>query len=163
MNMHNCKGYLCSTAFICLCWWISWPLGGTHDQTFVRFWRKRRECDIMTKLTYHLLTNLNSANCSPLITNSEVSWVCNQGHFFNLENHFQFGKMFFLFFLFCGSSLQNSTQNITHDFVRNFHAWIRNVTLFFAENSSSRVRTLQGVSEESVPHGVSDRRQTKLP
>ncbi|XP_029372361.1 xin actin-binding repeat-containing protein 2 isoform X2 [Echeneis naucrates] len=31
------------------------------------------------------------------------------------------------------------------------------------ENSNSRVRTLQGVSEEGVPHGIADHRQTKLP
>lgn len=31
------------------------------------------------------------------------------------------------------------------------------------ENSNSRVRAVQGVSEEGVPHGVADRRQTKLP
>uniref|UniRef100_A0A3P8SD64 Xin actin binding repeat containing 2 n=1 Tax=Amphiprion percula TaxID=161767 RepID=A0A3P8SD64_AMPPE len=30
-------------------------------------------------------------------------------------------------------------------------------------NSNSRVRTVQGVSEEGVPHGTADRRQTKLP
>ncbi|KAF3706376.1 Xin actin-binding repeat-containing protein 2 Beta-xin Cardiomyopathy-associated protein 3 Xeplin [Channa argus] len=32
-----------------------------------------------------------------------------------------------------------------------------------AENSNSRVRTVQGVSEEGVPHGITDCRQTKLP
>ncbi|XP_060888119.1 xin actin-binding repeat-containing protein 2 isoform X3 [Labrus mixtus] len=31
------------------------------------------------------------------------------------------------------------------------------------ENSSSRVRTVQGVSEEGVPHGIADSRQSKLP
>ncbi|KAM4559745.1 uncharacterized protein xirp2a isoform 2-T2 [Odontesthes bonariensis] len=34
---------------------------------------------------------------------------------------------------------------------------------FVTENSNSRVRTVQGVSEEGVPHGAADSRQTKLP
>ena len=40
---------------------------------------------------------------------------------------------------------------------------IKALPYFFAENSSSRVRTVQGVSEEGVPDGVADRRQTQLP
>lgn len=38
-----------------------------------------------------------------------------------------------------------------------------NVIWCFAENSSSRVRTVQGVSEAGLPHGGADCRQTKLP
>ncbi|XP_014842160.1 PREDICTED: xin actin-binding repeat-containing protein 2 isoform X1 [Poecilia mexicana] len=77
------------------------------------------------------------ASTEEMLKNFQQSWAESQGVFQNL-----------------GFSVteQRTSQTITHQ-----------QETFVAENSSSRVRTVQGMSEESVPHGVSDRRQTKLP
>ncbi|KAM9327862.1 uncharacterized protein xirp2a [Pholidichthys leucotaenia] len=72
-----------------------------------------------------------------LLRNFQQSWAQTQGVFQNL-----------------GFSVteQRSSQIVTHQ-----------QETVVTENSNSRVRTVQGVSEEGVPHGVTDRRQTKLP
>uniref|UniRef100_A0A3B3UBR0 Xin actin binding repeat containing 2 n=1 Tax=Poecilia latipinna TaxID=48699 RepID=A0A3B3UBR0_9TELE len=76
------------------------------------------------------------ASTEEMLKNFQQSWAESQGVFQNL-----------------GFSVteQRTSQTITHQ------------QETFVANSSSRVRTVQGMSEESVPHGVSDRRQTKLP
>ncbi|XP_055083257.1 xin actin-binding repeat-containing protein 2 isoform X2 [Periophthalmus magnuspinnatus] len=78
------------------------------------------------------------ASTEELLRNFQQSWAQSQGVFQNLD---------------FSVTQQRSSQIVTH------HQRETVVT----ENSSSRVRTMQGVSEESVPHGIADRRQTKLP
>ncbi|XP_050921982.1 LOW QUALITY PROTEIN: xin actin-binding repeat-containing protein 2 [Lates calcarifer] len=72
-----------------------------------------------------------------LLRNFQQSWAESQGVFQNL-----------------GFSVteQRTSQIVTHQ-----------QETVVTENSNSRVRAVQGVSEEGVPHGISDRRQTKLP
>uniref|UniRef100_UPI0037E99949 xin actin-binding repeat-containing protein 2 n=1 Tax=Semicossyphus pulcher TaxID=241346 RepID=UPI0037E99949 len=77
------------------------------------------------------------ASTEELLRNFQQSWAESQGVFQNL-----------------GFSVteQRTSQIVTHQ-----------QETVVTENSSSRVRTVQGVSEEGVPHGVADCRQTKLP
>ncbi|XP_034533508.1 xin actin-binding repeat-containing protein 2 [Notolabrus celidotus] len=77
------------------------------------------------------------ASTEELLRNFQQSWAESQGVFQNL-----------------GFSVteQRTSQIITHQ-----------QETVVTENSSSRVRTVQGVSEEGVPHGITDSRQTKLP
>ncbi|XP_044044208.1 xin actin-binding repeat-containing protein 2 isoform X2 [Siniperca chuatsi] len=77
------------------------------------------------------------ASTEELLRNFQQSWAESQGVFQNL-----------------GFSVteQRTSQIVTHQ-----------QETVVTENSSSRVRTVQGVSEESVPHGIADCRQTKLP
>ncbi|XP_019113022.1 xin actin-binding repeat-containing protein 2 isoform X2 [Larimichthys crocea] len=77
------------------------------------------------------------ATTEELLRNFQQSWAESQGVFQNL-----------------GFSVteQRTSQFVTH----------KQETVV-TENSSSRVRTVQGVSEEGVPHGIADCRQTKLP
>ncbi|XP_074520741.1 uncharacterized protein xirp2a [Halichoeres trimaculatus] len=77
------------------------------------------------------------ASTEELLKNFQQSWAESQGVFQNL-----------------GFSVteQRTSQIITHQ-----------QETVVTENSSSRVRTVQGVSEEGVPHGIADSRQTKLP
>ncbi|XP_072317003.1 uncharacterized protein xirp2a [Eucyclogobius newberryi] len=77
------------------------------------------------------------ASTEELLRNFQQSWAQSQGVFQNLD---------------FSVTEQRSSQIVTH------HQQETVVT----ENSSSRVRTVQGMSEESVPHGIADRRQTKL-
>ncbi|XP_074483863.1 uncharacterized protein xirp2a isoform X1 [Sebastes fasciatus] len=72
-----------------------------------------------------------------LLRNFQQSWAESQGVFQNL-----------------GFSVteQRSSQFVTHQ-----------QQTVVTENSSSRVRTVSGMSEEGLPDGVADRRQTKLP
>lgn len=78
-----------------------------------------------------------AATTEELLRNFQQSWAESQGVFQNL-----------------GFSVteQRTSQIVTHQ-----------QQTVMTENSSSRVRTVQGVSEEGLPHGVSDSRQTKLP
>ncbi|XP_061572148.1 xin actin-binding repeat-containing protein 2 isoform X2 [Cololabis saira] len=77
------------------------------------------------------------ASTEELLRNFQQSWAESQGVFQNL-----------------GFSVteQRTSQTVTHQ-----------QETFVTENSNSRVRTVQGVSEEGLPHGVADSRQTKLP
>lgn len=77
------------------------------------------------------------ASTEEMLKSFQQSWAESQGVFQNL-----------------GFSVteQRTSQTITHQ-----------QETFVTENSNSRVRTVQGVSEEGVPHGIPDRRQTKLP
>ncbi|XP_034007256.1 xin actin-binding repeat-containing protein 2 isoform X1 [Trematomus bernacchii] len=77
------------------------------------------------------------ASTEELLRNFQQSWAESQGVFQNL-----------------GFSVteQRTSQIVTHQ-----------QQTVVTENSSSRVRTVQGVSEEGVPDGVADRRQTQLP
>ncbi|XP_041834881.1 xin actin-binding repeat-containing protein 2 [Melanotaenia boesemani] len=77
------------------------------------------------------------ASTEELLRNFQQSWAESQGVFQNL-----------------GFSVteQRTSQVVTHQ-----------QETFVSENSNSRVRAVQGVSEEGVPHGVADRGQTKLP
>ncbi|XP_040888654.1 xin actin-binding repeat-containing protein 2 isoform X2 [Toxotes jaculatrix] len=77
------------------------------------------------------------ASTEELLRNFQQSWAESQGVFQNL-----------------GFSVteQRTSQIVTHQ-----------QETVVTENSNSRVRTVQGVSEEGVPHGIADRRQTKLP
>ncbi|XP_042368809.1 xin actin-binding repeat-containing protein 2 isoform X2 [Plectropomus leopardus] len=77
------------------------------------------------------------ASTEELLRNFQQSWAESQGVFKNL-----------------GFSVteQRTSQIVTHQ-----------QQTVMTENSSSRVRTVQGVSEEGVPDGIADRRQTKLP
>ncbi|XP_038572669.1 xin actin-binding repeat-containing protein 2 isoform X1 [Micropterus salmoides] len=77
------------------------------------------------------------ASTEELLRNFQQSWAESQGVFRNL-----------------GFSVteQRTSQIVTHQ-----------QETVVTENSSSRVRTVQGVSEEGVPHGIADCRQTKLP
>ncbi|XP_038151812.1 xin actin-binding repeat-containing protein 2 [Cyprinodon tularosa] len=77
------------------------------------------------------------ASTEEMLKNFQQSWAESQGVFQNL-----------------GFSVteQRTSQTITHQ-----------QETVVTENSNSRVRAVQGVSEEGVPHGISDRRQTKLP
>ncbi|XP_070711552.1 xin actin-binding repeat-containing protein 2 [Pempheris klunzingeri] len=77
------------------------------------------------------------ASTEELLRNFQQSWAESQGVFQNL-----------------GFSVteQRTSQIVTHQ---------RETVV--TENSSSRVRTVQGVSEEGVPDGIADSRQTKLP
>ncbi|XP_049426574.1 xin actin-binding repeat-containing protein 2 isoform X1 [Epinephelus fuscoguttatus] len=77
------------------------------------------------------------ASTEELLRNFQQSWAESQGVFQNL-----------------GFSVteQRTSQIVTHQ-----------QQTVVTENSSSRVRTVQGVSEEGVPDGVADRGQTKLP
>ncbi|XP_035533353.1 xin actin-binding repeat-containing protein 2 isoform X1 [Morone saxatilis] len=77
------------------------------------------------------------ASTEELLRNFQQSWAESQGVFQNL-----------------GFSV---TEQRTSQFVT------RQQETVVTENSSSRVRTVQGVSEEGVPHGIADCRQTKLP
>nr|XP_015807905.2 xin actin-binding repeat-containing protein 2 isoform X2 [Nothobranchius furzeri] len=77
------------------------------------------------------------ASTEELLRNFQQSWAESQGVFQNLR---------------FSVTEQRTSQVVTHQ-----------QETFVAENSNSRVRTVQGVSEEGVPHGVADRRQTKLP
>ncbi|XP_030013816.1 xin actin-binding repeat-containing protein 2 isoform X2 [Sphaeramia orbicularis] len=76
------------------------------------------------------------ASTEELLRSFQQSWAESQGVFQNL-----------------GFSVteQRTSQIVT-----------RQQETVMTENSSSRVRTMQGLSEEGVPHGISDRRQTKL-
>lgn len=76
------------------------------------------------------------ASTEELLRNFQQSWAQSQGVFQNL-----------------GFSVteQRSSQIVTHQ-----------QETVVTENSSSRVRTVQGVPEESLPDGVADRRQSKL-
>ncbi|KAM9334286.1 uncharacterized protein xirp2a [Symphorus nematophorus] len=76
------------------------------------------------------------ASTEELLRNFQQSWAESQGVFQNL-----------------GFSVteQRTSQIVTHQ-----------QETVVTENSSSRVRTVQGVSEEGVPHGIADCRQTKL-
>uniref|UniRef100_A0A3Q4I5V3 Xin actin binding repeat containing 2a n=1 Tax=Neolamprologus brichardi TaxID=32507 RepID=A0A3Q4I5V3_NEOBR len=76
------------------------------------------------------------ATSEELLRNFQQSWAESQGVFQNL-----------------GFSVteQRTSQIITHQ------------QQSVVTNSNSRVRTVQGMSEESVPHGISDCGQTKLP
>ncbi|CAL9698615.1 unnamed protein product [Knipowitschia caucasica] len=78
------------------------------------------------------------ASTEELLRNFQQSWAQSQGVLQNLN---------------FSVTEQRSSQIVTH------HQQETVVT----ENSSSRVRAMQGMSEESVPHGIPDRRQTKLP
>ncbi|XP_053739389.1 xin actin-binding repeat-containing protein 2 isoform X1 [Synchiropus splendidus] len=82
------------------------------------------------------LDMLPEASAEELLRNFQQSWAESQAVFQNL-----------------GFSVteQRTAQTVTHQ-----QETVR------TENSSSRVRTVQGVSEEGVPHGIADRRQTKL-
>nr|XP_046238424.1 xin actin-binding repeat-containing protein 2 [Scatophagus argus] len=77
------------------------------------------------------------ASTEELLRNFQQSWAESQGVFQNL-----------------GFSVteQRTSQFVTHQ-----------QETVVTENSSSRVRTVQGVSEAGVPHGVADCRPTKLP
>ncbi|XP_055358514.1 xin actin-binding repeat-containing protein 2 isoform X2 [Betta splendens] len=77
------------------------------------------------------------ASTEELLRSFQQSWAQSQGVFQNL-----------------GFSVteQRTSQIVTHQ-----------QETVVMENSNSRVRTVQGVSEEGVPHGITDRRQTKLP
>ncbi|XP_029696354.1 xin actin-binding repeat-containing protein 2 isoform X2 [Takifugu rubripes] len=77
------------------------------------------------------------ASTEELLRNFQQSWAQSQGVFQNL-----------------GFSVteQRTSQILTHQ-----------QETVVTENSSSRVRTVQGMSEEGLPHGVADCRQTKLP
>ncbi|XP_031147423.1 xin actin-binding repeat-containing protein 2 isoform X1 [Sander lucioperca] len=77
------------------------------------------------------------ASAEELLRNFQQSWAESQGVFQNL-----------------GFSVteQRTSQIVTHQ-----------QETVVTENSSSRVRTVQDVSEEGVPDGIADRRQTKLP
>ncbi|XP_071396105.1 xin actin-binding repeat-containing protein 2 [Centroberyx affinis] len=77
------------------------------------------------------------ASTEELLRNFQQSWAESQGVFQNL-----------------GFSVteQRTSQIVTHQ-----------QKTVVTENTSSRVRTVHGVSEEGVPHGVADRGQTKLP
>ncbi|KAK1876374.1 Xin actin-binding repeat-containing protein 2 [Dissostichus eleginoides] len=77
------------------------------------------------------------ASTEELLRNFQQSWAESQGVFQNL-----------------GFSVteQRTSQIVTHQ-----------QQTVVTENSSSRVRAVQGVSEEGVPDGVADRRQTQLP
>ncbi|KAM9835810.1 uncharacterized protein xirp2a [Aulostomus maculatus] len=77
------------------------------------------------------------ASTEELLRNFQQSWAESQGVFQNL-----------------GFSVteQRSSQIVTHQ-----------QETVVMENSSSRLRTVQGVPEESVPHGGADCGQTKLP
>ncbi|XP_047432391.1 xin actin-binding repeat-containing protein 2 isoform X2 [Mugil cephalus] len=77
------------------------------------------------------------ASAEELLRNFQQSWAESQGVFQNL-----------------GFSVteQRTSQIVTHQ-----------QETVVTENTNSRVRTVQGVSEEGVPHGIADRRQTKLP
>ncbi|XP_017288285.1 xin actin-binding repeat-containing protein 2 isoform X2 [Kryptolebias marmoratus] len=77
------------------------------------------------------------ASTEELLRNFQQSWAESQGVFQNLG----FNVM-----------EQRTSQIVTHQ-----------QETFVTENSNSRVRTVQGVSEEGVSHGIADRRQTKLP
>ncbi|XP_072241802.1 uncharacterized protein xirp2a isoform X2 [Leuresthes tenuis] len=57
--------------------------------------------------------------------------------------------------------LQNLGFSVTEQ--RTSQIVTRQQETFVTENSNSRVRTVQGVSEEGVSHGAADSRQTKLP
>ncbi|XP_070813992.1 xin actin-binding repeat-containing protein 2 isoform X2 [Chaetodon trifascialis] len=76
------------------------------------------------------------ASTEELLRNFQQSWAKSQGVFQNLGF----------------SVTEQRTQIVT-----------RQQETVVTENSSSRVRTVQGLSEEGVPHGVADSRQTKLP
>ncbi|KAM6893787.1 uncharacterized protein xirp2a [Xenentodon cancila] len=77
------------------------------------------------------------ASTEELLRNFQQSWAESQGIFQNL-----------------GFSVteQRTSQIVTHQ-----------QETFVTENSNSRVRTVQGVSEEGLPHGIADSRQTKFP
>ncbi|XP_029942145.1 xin actin-binding repeat-containing protein 2 [Salarias fasciatus] len=77
------------------------------------------------------------ASTEELLRNFQQSWAESQGVFQNL-----------------GFSVteQRTSQIVT-----------RQQQTVVTENSNSRVRTVQDVSEEGVPHGITDRRQTQLP
>ncbi|XP_061745848.1 xin actin-binding repeat-containing protein 2-like isoform X1 [Nerophis ophidion] len=77
------------------------------------------------------------ASAEELLRNFQQSWAEGQGTFQNV-----------------GFSVteQRSSQIVTHQ-----------QETVVTEDSSSRRRTVQGVSDEGVPHGISDRRQAKLP
>ncbi|XP_069376679.1 xin actin-binding repeat-containing protein 2-like isoform X2 [Paralichthys olivaceus] len=77
------------------------------------------------------------ASTEELLKSFQESWAESQGVFQNL-----------------GFSVteQRTSQVVTH----------RQETVM-TENSNSRVRSVQVVSEEGLPHGVADRRQTQLP
>ncbi|XP_023821112.1 xin actin-binding repeat-containing protein 2 isoform X2 [Oryzias latipes] len=77
------------------------------------------------------------ASTEELLRSFQQSWAESQGVFQNLG--FRVTE-------------QRSSQVVTHQ-----------QETFVSENSSTRVRTVQGVPEAGVPHGVSDGRQTKLP
>ncbi|XP_029302137.1 LOW QUALITY PROTEIN: xin actin-binding repeat-containing protein 2-like [Cottoperca gobio] len=74
------------------------------------------------------------ASTEELLRNFQQSWAESQGVFQNL-----------------GFSVTEQ-RTVTHQ-----------QETVVTENSSSRVRTVQGVSEEGVPDGIADRRQTQLP
>uniref|UniRef100_A0A3B3CYM0 Xin actin binding repeat containing 2a n=1 Tax=Oryzias melastigma TaxID=30732 RepID=A0A3B3CYM0_ORYME len=76
------------------------------------------------------------ASTEELLRSFQQSWAESQGVFQNLG--FRVTE-------------QRSSQIVTHQ------------QETFVSNSSSRVRTVQGVPEAGVPHGVTDGRQTKLP
>ncbi|XP_058468317.1 xin actin-binding repeat-containing protein 2 isoform X1 [Solea solea] len=80
---------------------------------------------------------LPEASSEELLRSFQESWAEGQGVFQNL-----------------GFSVteQRTSQIVTH-----------HQETVMSENSNSRVRTVQGVSEEGLPHGVPDRRQTNLP
>ncbi|XP_047211457.1 xin actin-binding repeat-containing protein 2 isoform X1 [Girardinichthys multiradiatus] len=77
------------------------------------------------------------ASAEKMLKNLQQSWAESQGVFQNL-----------------GFSVteQRTSQTITHQ-----------QETFMTENSNSRVRAVQGVSEEGIPHGIPDCRPTKLP
>ncbi|XP_071321026.1 xin actin-binding repeat-containing protein 2 isoform X2 [Trachinotus anak] len=77
------------------------------------------------------------ATTEELLRNFQQSWAESQGVFQNL-----------------GFSVteQRTSQIVTHQ-----------QETVVTENTNSRVRTVQGVSEEGIPHGIADRRHTKLP
>ncbi|XP_029927818.1 xin actin-binding repeat-containing protein 2-like isoform X2 [Myripristis murdjan] len=77
------------------------------------------------------------ASTEELLRSFQQSWAESQGVFQNL-----------------GFSVteQRTSQFVTHQ-----------QETVVTENTSSRVRTVHGVSEEGVPHGIADRGQTKLP
>ncbi|XP_037121822.1 xin actin-binding repeat-containing protein 2 isoform X1 [Syngnathus acus] len=79
----------------------------------------------------------SDASAEELLRNLQQSWAESQGGFQNV-----------------GFSVteQRSSQTVTHQ-----------QETVVMEDSSSRFRTVQGVSEEGVPHGSSDCRQAKLP
>ncbi|XP_024917851.1 xin actin-binding repeat-containing protein 2 isoform X4 [Cynoglossus semilaevis] len=60
-----------------------------------------------------------------------------------------------------GGVFQNLGYSVTEQ--RTSQIVTRTQETVVTENSNSRVRTVQGVQEEGLPHGVPDGRQTKLP
>ncbi|XP_026218268.1 xin actin-binding repeat-containing protein 2 isoform X2 [Anabas testudineus] len=77
------------------------------------------------------------ASTEELLRNFQQSWAQSQGVFQNL-----------------GLSV---TEQMTSQIVTQQQETV------VTENSNSRVRTVQGVSEEGIPHGIADCRQSKLP